>query len=725
MNTIEHIINESLNFSEKIDTSRRPVVIYAGRFQPFHRGHFEVYQNLVEEYGEDNVIIASSNKQDDERSPFSFIDKKYIMTEVFNIPSGKIVQVKSPYTPVEITEQLPPNTPIIMPVSQKDETRLSNGNYFKKFIKEAPLLGYKDRAYYLVVPEFKFDVMGKNISGSSIRELMRSPHISVDKKKEMFEVMYGIDASNIFEMFQQRLKIPVNYTAMDETVAEPTDIRHIRIRNPNSGNKILLSAALEYSPEHPAHRAAREYIKSNNVVQEWLQEEDENMMHPYEELSLTFGDIRNIIKQAMTGFVGNNPVEKIDGQKLLFTVKQGVPLFARGKTHFKNNGEHALTAQQIIDKYAGRHEIGESFAHAVNDISEAVKKLSPHFVSDVFADGSKFMAIEIVYNGDTNVIPYNKNVIIFHYLISVDEDGNAVNTNSAAAENVVDALTVKQAHKQNIFSILKQNVLMFNPPSFDDEKRLHYFMSKLDKIMSEYNLSDSDTIGHFLATELVKKLKYTANFLPDELIKKLANQWIYGTRTIKASQFDNPELQQWFTFMESQKTNIKNDILKPIKQLILSVGAEAIRKSTNIMVDNVPRATEYIISLVTDALDDVEKFEGDKLVKLVQELEYLNFIGYDKIYPSEGVVFTWKGKIYKLTGAFAPLNKLLGTIRYSGLVDISTQQQSSPEIDNNKNIDYDRLIKNPETDNDIKLSTALSYPPEHPAHVAARRIIGT
>jgi hypothetical protein len=36
----------------------------------------------------------------------------------------------------------------------------------------------------------------------------------------------------------------------------------------------------------------------------------------------------------------------------------------------------------------------------------------------------------------------------------------------------------------------------------------------------------------------------------------------------------------------------------------------------------------------------------------------------DAIVPLEGIVFTFNGKTYKLTGAFAPINQLLGYFKF-------------------------------------------------------------
>ena len=38
--------------------------------------------------------------------------------------------------------------------------------------------------------------------------------------------------------------------------------------------------------------------------------------------------------------------------------------------------------------------------------------------------------------------------------------------------------------------------------------------------------------------------------------------------------------------------------------------------------------------------------------------------GFDKIVPSEGIVFDYKSNTYKLTGVFAPINQILGMSKF-------------------------------------------------------------
>ena len=55
----------------------------------------------------------------------------------------------------------------------------------------------------------------------------------------------------------------------------------------------------------------------------------------------------------------------------------------------------------------------------------------------------------------------------------------------------------------------------------------------------------------------------------------------------------------------------------------------------------------------------------EKLKKLKIQIEKLQAIGgLDSVVSSEGIVFKYKGNIYKFTGAFAPINQILGSIKF-------------------------------------------------------------
>ena len=55
------------------------VVVYSGRFQPFHIGHYSTYKKLTQKFGKDKVFIGTSNKTAPGRSPLNFEEKKSII----------------------------------------------------------------------------------------------------------------------------------------------------------------------------------------------------------------------------------------------------------------------------------------------------------------------------------------------------------------------------------------------------------------------------------------------------------------------------------------------------------------------------------------------------------------------------------------------------------------------------------------------------------------------
>ena len=102
-------------------TVKKTVVVYAGRFQPFHKGHYDAYKRLVSKFGADSVYIGTSNDQSGDKSPFSFKDKKEIATTMFGIPASKFIMVSNPYRPVEILKKFDgQTTQYIAAVGEKD-----------------------------------------------------------------------------------------------------------------------------------------------------------------------------------------------------------------------------------------------------------------------------------------------------------------------------------------------------------------------------------------------------------------------------------------------------------------------------------------------------------------------------------------------------------------------------------------------------------------------------
>lgn len=163
------------------------LVIYPGRFQPFHKGHHAVYEYLTGKFGRNNVYIATSNKTDNIKSPFTFAEKAYFM-QLTGVPADRIVQATQPYQiqnvlqSGNITVPDPANTVVIFAVSEKDmaeDPRFSfapkkDGStpYFQplKDIKQTESMD--QHGYIMTVPTFDFNVLDQPMrSGTELRKM--------------------------------------------------------------------------------------------------------------------------------------------------------------------------------------------------------------------------------------------------------------------------------------------------------------------------------------------------------------------------------------------------------------------------------------------------------------------------------------------------------------------------------------------------------------------------
>ncbi|CAB4137793.1 Cytidyltransferase-like domain containing protein [uncultured Caudovirales phage] len=198
----------------------RTVVIYPGRFHPFHRGHKASYDYLVKQFGEGNVFVVSSDKQDPATSPFSFEDKMDMMTKL-GIPSGQIAQVKNPYQAQEITREIDDkdNTVLIFAVSEKDMSGPDARFNFKPkadgspgYIQPMPANGklkpMSKHAYVAVTPTVNFRVRGADANSAS---QIRKQYIAGNDadRDQIIADLYGDVDSGIRDIFDKKLGAPI------------------------------------------------------------------------------------------------------------------------------------------------------------------------------------------------------------------------------------------------------------------------------------------------------------------------------------------------------------------------------------------------------------------------------------------------------------------------------------------------------------------------------------
>ena len=210
-----------MDLSELLEDSNKDlVIIYPGRFHPFHIGHGKVYKYLKQKYSNAQVFISTSGKTDGDRSPFTFEEKRKMMI-LAGVDSGAIVQTKSPYQSVEIMERFDKDkTVVVFAVSEKDmesEPRFdfSGGTKLKKNGEPAYLQKWDGldsaetfgtRGYVATTPTFKFKVRGQEInSASQIRNMIATSDDT--KLTQMLQDLYSIAdvPEDVIEIFKRKI----------------------------------------------------------------------------------------------------------------------------------------------------------------------------------------------------------------------------------------------------------------------------------------------------------------------------------------------------------------------------------------------------------------------------------------------------------------------------------------------------------------------------------------
>ena len=601
----------------------RPIAIYPGRFQPMGLHHFKAYQNLVKKFGVKNVYIATSGVTGP-KSPFTFAEKKKII-QAYGVPANRIIKVRDPYKAVEITSKLPEDTPVVFGFGAKDAGRLTSGKYFRDYKEGDDLVGYKENGYITVLPHIALKVGGKEMSGTSIRAALGSKEMQDSEKMKVFKGIFGHSKKDIYKIVVDKL------TSLRE---EKMALRRL----------LLMGGAYGH------------------------------MAHPFDDSNLTFGDFKSMITRLLKGGVNVEGVtEKLDGQNLMVSWKNGQLVAARNKGQIKNFGENSLTTAGIKKMFAGRGELENAFAGTMEDLEKAIGGLTEKQKGHIFDNGHKWMNLEIIYVPTQNVIPYGKDMIIFHGNLEYDKEGNAIGQDKDSGSKLAGMIKQINQNIQNTFEI-RGPVALSLPVSKDFKEDQQYFIKKLYKLQKKYGLSNNDKVTRYHEMWWLNKINAEARKSKIKLDKQtkndLINRWVFGNKSkaLNSKNFTNEKVLAWAKKLDKQNFNkFAQQNIAPFEDLFLELGAKVLTNVDNLISASPEKSVRSIKKDLKTTINSLR--QGGDINKITQLKRHLTRLqkagGFKRIVPSEGLVFNYKGKTYKLTGTFAPINQILGSLKYA------------------------------------------------------------
>jgi len=398
-----------------------------------------------------------------------------------------------------------------------------------------------------------------------------------------------------------------------------------------------------------------------------------HMAHPFDDKDLTFGDLKKIITNGLGGTLSREDgvTEKLDGQNIMISWKDGKLIAARNKGHIKNGGKTALDTKGIISKFKGRGDIKDAFVFAMKDLEKAIKSLSDKQKEKIFNNGYNFMNMEVMWPKSENVVNYDKAELVFHGALVYDDKGNVKGEVKGSGRVLAGMIKQRNQNIQKKYKIGKP-VFLDVPKHQDFSKMKSKFLGRLSKLQSKFGLSDNDTLGLYhqkwWEQFIIKQLKK----ISPKVLEGLVKRWAFFDKSYKIPQIkqdlkDEPIFLEWV--LKTDKENhakIVKENMKPFEELFFGVGAEILKNVKGFMAANPNKSVQSIRKKLNTSIENV-KASGDKnkLNTLKLQLDKLNKIGgVDAIVPSEGIVFKYQGKTYKFTGAFAPINQITGLIYF-------------------------------------------------------------
>ena len=188
----EYLVDDFLTEADSRVT--KTVAIYPGRFQPAGIHHYKTYKWLQKKFKD--AWVATSNKVDGVKSPLNFKEKRMVWLK-HGVKNVK--QVKNPYVCEEIVSKYDAEkTAVVFIFGAKDAGRLkttkADGSpaYYQPYKENKNnLKGYEEHGYFIVAPHVSIRVLGKEVNGTRIRELLGSPKYDKETKIKAFEELFG------------------------------------------------------------------------------------------------------------------------------------------------------------------------------------------------------------------------------------------------------------------------------------------------------------------------------------------------------------------------------------------------------------------------------------------------------------------------------------------------------------------------------------------------------
>ena len=401
-----------------------------------------------------------------------------------------------------------------------------------------------------------------------------------------------------------------------------------------------------------------------------------HMAHLSEDTELTFNEIVSILSKVANAEI-DNATEKVDGQNLFLTVDaSGEIKTARNSGDVKKGG---MTTDDYISKWRG-HPAENAFTNGFKAVSASLLKLSPEDLEAIFANGQRYVNMEIMYPNNPNIILYSAPNVVLHGLQYFGEEEETADMRMLTKQkfsklaSLVDGASEEVGNEQ--WSVNGPKIVALK--KLADGSALKDVTAKIKSFAAPVGMNAS--VGDYVE-QIVRKYAEQVD-MPADVTNKLVLLMLnpdeaksQGITVVNLKKGLPKELQSVISKLGA-KTNSRKyiaSVLQPLEIAISDFAIEVLRGVKSYFVNDNDQEVQRMRTELEQSIAYLKSLQSSGDVKMGELIDkQLSKLGKIENVASsmEGVVFEYppgSDKIYKLTGAFAMANQIIGRARRSGM----------------------------------------------------------
>ena len=384
-----------------------------------------------------------------------------------------------------------------------------------------------------------------------------------------------------------------------------------------------------------------------------------SMSHPYNNLNLTFGDLRNMMLGLTSGQIFGT--EKFDGTNMhWYIAEDGFPRFARNFSDVKIGG------LSMIEMAARLSEQPYSVSQFINGM-KAIQRMKDDMNWTLRRDGTYWINCEIIDSKNPQCYKYDTDHIVFHRLVTPNEKRSAMKPVIGSQVQTFVQMV------QNVMTGDYEGWTVLPPtPIFLESKEgnvdIADCFSRLDQAMKNHGCEPKHKLSYFVraqtiaAGEMMGMSEEDANYLADACLSVPGAPTIHYLRSVSKSVDGVNKIA-----MSKNRRKWINNCMKELMDIWTVFGAHildgvssSIIEDPSSCVHRLEKLIEWNITQLGDVYIESHRDLYNRTIDYLAQFELLHV----KPPAIEGIVYEWKGHTYKVTGAFPSMNRVCGAVRY-------------------------------------------------------------